>query len=204
MDWLFDAIFNDLHPPGAENNPYDLEVEDVSIERPGWREAGIAIAVTMRAIDRAFTLYGGTCKLQVTPPVPTSTRASALCVWGDHCFMVGDSRTKSEIAPSIAVKPHLRPSTDMKVIVKCDDPLSGERQEWSGTLAPGHFYTSDLARVRFDLHSQGFCPKVQLNGMGSMTCLRLQGATIYRRLLESLIWAASNSRSSSSVFTRGR
>ncbi len=124
-------------------------------------------------------------------PGPDANKSICMCVWGDHCFMVGDVRAKSEIAQSKAVKPHLRPNAVARVIVKCDDAPSSEWQEWSGTLPPGHFYTSDQARARLHLHSQGFspsfCPKVQLNGMGSMTCLRFQGTTTHRRLPESLI-----------------
>ncbi len=79
MDWLFDEIFNDVYPPGAENSPYELEVEDGSIEGRGW-EAGITIAAIMN-IDWASMFYGGRRRLPVTPPVPTPTRASACAFW---------------------------------------------------------------------------------------------------------------------------
>ncbi len=100
--------------------------------------------------------------------------------------MVGDAHTKSAIAQSKSVRPRLRSSVVSNVVVKCEDP-SSEWLEWSGKLVPGHFYTNDLARVRLDLHPQCLCPKVQLNGVGSMTCLRFQRKTIRRRLPESLI-----------------
>ena len=45
LDWLFDEIFNELHHPGVTDNPYELETEDGSIERRGWREAGITTAM---------------------------------------------------------------------------------------------------------------------------------------------------------------
>jgi hypothetical protein len=51
MDWLFDEICDKLYSPGAENNQYELEAEDGSMERKGWREAGIATAMVMKFAD---------------------------------------------------------------------------------------------------------------------------------------------------------
>ncbi len=74
-----------------------------------------------------------------------------------------------------------------KVVVECEDPPSSEWLEWSGKVIPGYFYASDLASVRLCLHSQGLRPKVQLDGMGSMTRLRFQGTTAHRRLPASFV-----------------
>ena len=41
VEYLFDTIYHDMYPPGAKDNPYDIEVEDGSVERRSWREAGL-------------------------------------------------------------------------------------------------------------------------------------------------------------------
>ncbi len=37
----FDLINEELYPPGSEDNPYEIELEDGSTQRRGWREAGV-------------------------------------------------------------------------------------------------------------------------------------------------------------------
>ena len=189
MDWLFDEIFNELYPPGVGDCPYEIETEDGSIERRGWREAGITTAIIVKFAEchrlSVHVLWGQT-KITSYTLLDASTSV-CLYVWGDHAFMVDDPHTKSATAQSKLIEPRLRPSTVTKVIVKCEDPPASEWLEWSGEVLTGHFYASDLARVRLELHSRGLCPKVQLNGVGSMTSLRFQGTTIHRWLPESFV-----------------
>ncbi len=42
------------------------------------------------------------------------------------------------------------------------------------TILPGHFVVDDLLALRFELHSKGICPKVQLNGKGIPKALRVR------------------------------
>ena len=131
-------------------------------------------------------LWGETTKITSYTLADASTSV-CLYVWGDHAFFVSDPHTKAEIARVKAVRPQLRPSVVSKVIVKREDPPTSEWLEWAGEIALGHFYSGDIARARLELHSQGVCPKVQLNGMGSLTRLRFRETVIHRRLPESIV-----------------
>ena len=105
-------------------------------------EAGITAAMLMRfAESRRFGVHVSWVQTKITSytPGPHAHKSICLYVWGDHRFMVDDAHTKSAIAPSKAVKPHLRPSVVTKVIVKCEDLPSNEWLEWAGELSPGHF-----------------------------------------------------------------
>ena len=92
-----------MHTPGAENNPCDLEVEDGSIERRGWREAGITTAMTMKFAEGhrlGVHVFWGQTKTTTYTPGPGANKSICLYVWGDHCFMVDDPQAKSAIAQS--------------------------------------------------------------------------------------------------------
>ena len=54
MDWLFDEIAEELYPPGSEDNPFDLEHEDGSIERRTWRQCGITVAMIVKFAEVHF------------------------------------------------------------------------------------------------------------------------------------------------------
>ena len=54
MDWLFDEIAEDFYPPGSEDNPFDLENEDGSIERRTWRQCGITVAMIVKFAEVHF------------------------------------------------------------------------------------------------------------------------------------------------------
>ena len=47
-------------------------------------------------------------------------------------------------------------------------------------IAPGHFFTGDILKVRSELLQQGICPKVVLSGTGEMKTLRYNDMTIHR------------------------
>ena len=48
LDYCFDEIYGDPYGADSEENPCLLEREDGSVERRGWKEAGVTAAMTMR------------------------------------------------------------------------------------------------------------------------------------------------------------
>ena len=191
VEYLFDAIYHDLYPPGAEDNPYEIEVEDGSVERRSWREAGITVAMVQAFCNvhkvSVHVLWG---ELKVSSFTP-SEAVSSLClyVWGDHAFFVDDRNTKAAIAQMKTSKPVLRPEVVLKTIGKNEDPPTSEWLPWTGEAAEGahHYYSEDLAHTRGQLHSCGLCPKVSLNGIGSLKALRTGEAVIHRLLPEAAV-----------------
>ncbi len=43
MDWPVDEIAEELYPPNSEDNPFDLEREDGSIEHRTWRRVALQL-----------------------------------------------------------------------------------------------------------------------------------------------------------------
>ena len=118
----------------------------------------------------------------------------SVCFWikGDHAFFVDDPQTKSVIAKMSTIRPRMRKSVVLKVLTKNSDPPASEWAEWSGEIAPGHYYADDLPSVRLDLHSRGLCPLVQLSGIGTQKALRLKtrrggDVVIHRRPQEAFV-----------------
>ena len=53
IEGVFDGVFEDLYPPGCANRPYEIETQDGGIEKRGWRESGVTIAM----IDALCSAY---------------------------------------------------------------------------------------------------------------------------------------------------
>ena len=105
---------------------------------------------------------------------------------GRSLLLCRRSHTKSEIAQTRVTNETTRPAVVTAVFTKRNDTPAKNWKEWEGTLAPGHYYTPDLAKARLDLHNQGICPRVSLNGAGSMTRLRYKDVTIHKHYQEAL------------------
>ena len=191
MEYLFDCIYHELYPPGTKDNPYEIEVEDGSVERRSWREAGITVAMVQAFCNvhkvSVHVLWG---ELKVSSFTPSDS-VSSLClyVWGDHAFFVDDRNTKAAIAQMKTSKPSLRPEVVLKTISKNEDPPTSEWLPWTGEAVDGahHYYSEDLAYTRGQLHSRGLCPKVSLSGVGSLKALRTGDAVIHRLLPEAAV-----------------
>ena len=48
LDYCFDEIYGELYGTDSEENPCLLEQEDGTVERHGWKEAGVTAAMIMR------------------------------------------------------------------------------------------------------------------------------------------------------------
>jgi hypothetical protein len=157
VDWLFDAVFDQLYPPGAADNPYEIDARNGSIERCNWRNDGIATAMILKFSESHrvsdHVLWAETKITSYT--LADSPTSVCLYVWGDRAFMVDYLRAKSAIAQSKSIKPRLRPGVILKIMTKCEDPPASEWLEWSGgEVIPDHFHASDLARARFECRAQ--------------------------------------------------
>ncbi len=78
---------------------------------------------------------------------------------------IGDCTIKIGQAP-------VSPKCDLEDKNHMRETTTREWLEWAGEMVPSHFYASDLAGVRLELHSRGLCPKAPLNGMGSVKSVK--------------------------------
>ncbi len=113
MDWLFDEIAEELYPPNSEDNPFDLEHEDCSIEHRSWRQCGITVAMIVKFAEvhimSVHVLFGSMKVLSFTPE--NAVTSVCLHVHGDHAFFVNDPHTKSTIAKMKVTQPQMQPDT---------------------------------------------------------------------------------------------
>jgi hypothetical protein len=175
-----DQIFQELYGMDHEENPYVVETEDGSIETQGWRDAGITCAMVHAfAVRRGLPVHVLWNKNKILSYRPETASGSSLClyVFGEHAFFVSDPHTKSVLAKMKTSRPEPKPDTVLAVLHKSDIPPTSEWRHWTGEQEPGHFYTFDLTEARVELHSQGKCPKVSLNGAGVPKALRLKVGT---------------------------
>ncbi len=90
MDWLFDEIAEELYPPDSEENPFNMEQEDGSIEYRTWHRCGITVAMILKFAEihsmSVHVLFGSMKVLSFTP----ENAATSVClhVAGDHAFFV--------------------------------------------------------------------------------------------------------------------
>ena len=96
MDWVFDAIEAEIYPPGSEDNPFEMELEDGSIERRSWRQCGITVAMIQRfAAEHRFSVHVQFRNAKVLSFTPEGAVTSVcLHVHGDHAFFVSDPYAK--------------------------------------------------------------------------------------------------------------
>ncbi len=67
------------------DNPYELEAEDGSIERRGWKEAGITTAMIMKFVaghHLSVRLLWGEIAVTSFSPGPEANTSICLYVWG--------------------------------------------------------------------------------------------------------------------------
>jgi hypothetical protein len=89
VDWLFDALYDELYPAKSEDNSYEIEHEDGRFLRRGWREAGITTATVLAFVEsqrlsahvlcgenKNLELYAWRCRVE-----PTPLRARRSCVF---------------------------------------------------------------------------------------------------------------------------
>ena len=55
IDERFDKIHREMYTPGAEENPYEIETEDGTVECHTWRQAGVTTAMIL-AFAEALSL----------------------------------------------------------------------------------------------------------------------------------------------------
>ena len=200
MDWLFDEIAAELYPPGSEDSPFELELEDGSIEQRSWRQCGITVAMIQRFAEEhrlsVHSLFGKSKVLSFTP----EDAVGSLClhVYGDHAFFVDDPQTKSTIAKLKVTKPQLRPDTVLTLVPKNADPPASEWRPWPGGALsndPGHYFVyDDLGPARLALHAESLCPQVLLNAKGLPKTLRFRtkagNVVIHKRNSDSAVCQA--------------
>jgi hypothetical protein len=88
-----DQIYEELYGTDHEENPYVVEAEDGSIERQGWREAGITCAMVHAfAVHRGLPVHVLWNKNKILSYRPETASGSSLClyVFGEHAFFVSD------------------------------------------------------------------------------------------------------------------
>ncbi|MCP3885564.1 MAG: hypothetical protein GY700_08845, partial [Propionibacteriaceae bacterium] len=88
----FDLIFEELYPPGGEDNPFEIELQDGSFGRRGWRDAGVTCAM-IEAFGRTYSLAVHVlwAETKILSYEPAEHRTSlCLYVFGDHAFFVSD------------------------------------------------------------------------------------------------------------------
>ena len=139
MDWLFDEIAEEIYPPNGEDNPFDLEQEDGSIEHRSWRQCGITVAMILKFAEvhsmSVHVLFGSMKVLSFTPE--DAVTSVCLHVAGDHAFFVDDPHTKSTIAKMKVTQPQMQPVAVLMVIPKNSTPPASEWEVWSGDVACG-------------------------------------------------------------------
>ena len=118
MDHVFDEIAAEIYPPGLEDNPFEMELEDGSIEQRTWQQCGVTVAMILKfAQDQCISVHVvfGNCKVLSFTPENAITSV-CLRVAGDHAFFVSDPQTKSTIAKMKVTQPQIRPDTVLVVI----------------------------------------------------------------------------------------
>ncbi len=96
-----DDIYQELCGKEHDDNPYLVEAENGSIERQGWREAGITCAMVHAfAVRRSLPVHVLWNKNKILSYRPEAEAGSSLClyVFGEHAFFVSDPHTKSMLA----------------------------------------------------------------------------------------------------------
>lgn len=173
-----DDIFQELYGKDHDDNPYVIETEDGAIERQGWREAGITCAMVHAfAVRHSLPVHILWNKNKILSYRPQTADGSSLClyVFGDHAFFISDPHTKSVLARMKTSKPEPSPEAVLAILHKSDVPPASEWRHWTGQeQEPGHYYTYDLGHARLEMHTQGKCPKVALNGAGVPKALHLK------------------------------
>ena len=141
LDSHFGEIYQQVYGhDDFEDNPYLLELEDGTVERRGWKEAGVTAAMALRFAEfyniAAHELWGNT-KIASFTPVDAST---SVCFYirGHHVFFVDDPQTMGAIAKMSSIRPKMRPSVVLKVLTKDADPPASKWLEWTGEAKPGH------------------------------------------------------------------
>ncbi len=188
---MFDTLFAETCPPSSEDNPYEIELEDGTLQCRDWRSAGIACATGFNSRRRIVSPFMSRRKRRRFLAVRQETLPRAyVCAYGESMPFdrrpsrrVGDCETEGSETP--ASPRHGAQGAHNK---RC--PPSSEWGEWHGSLHPGHFFADDLGRVRLELHAQAFCQKVQLSGVGSLKALRTRDTVILRRLPEAFVCEA--------------
>lgn len=171
-----DIIYRELYGGDHDENPYLIETEDGATIRYDWREAGVTCAMIQSfAARRSLPVHILWDKTKILSYRPDNASGGGLClyVFGDHAFFVDDPHTKSVLAKMKSRKREPAPEAVLAVLCKNETPPSKEWQHWNGSMEPGHYYTDDIGKARLELHAQGTCPKVSLNGVGAPKALRI-------------------------------
>jgi len=156
---------------------YEDTEDDDLLDCPGFTAAAVRRLCESHGIP--FHVRWGQHKIENYTPEQSKYEHLAVIIWGDHLYTVGDPATRAAITKEQQSAPDVKDWV-LGAVARSEpkSPGFGEWELFSG-LAPGSWYTRDIAAVRAALHGAHVCPHVRKNGMNQVKSLHYNDCHVH-------------------------
>jgi len=158
----------------------ELYADDEDLRNPEIGFTAAAILELCKEISVPIHVKWGEHKIKSFLPEKEVFQSVCVYIWGDHCYTVGDEKVKRAIIREPTSEPTKSEECVLAKIGKITSTTTA-CQYWDtfSEIKPGHFYASDLLKVRGDMLRQHVSPKVYLSGLGNIKRLQYNDCIVH-------------------------